>query len=110
MADFTLTRGYFGPRVTGKLGRMRKPQSWSVLPMNDGRIMVQSDKSIGCFDPETGEGRLNTAGSYFPHLSVAAPFTFPRDFVTLAREAMLPRGEETTRGGVTIVNDVQVIR
>ena len=109
MSDFTLTPGYFGPKVTGKLGRMRKPQSFSVQPASDGSIIVQSDKSIGQFFPGDVEGRLNTKGSYFPHLAMAPRFTFPAEFIALAEEACLARGETTTRGGVTLVNEITVI-
>lgn len=55
--------------VLAKLGGMRKAQDFSVSPMSDGRVMIQSDRSIGTFDFRTGEGVLNTKGCYFPHLS-----------------------------------------
>lgn len=109
MSTFTLTPGYFGPQVTGKLGRMRKPQSWSAQPASDGSIIVQSDKSIGQFFPGDPEGRFTTKGSYFPHLAMAERFTFPSEFIALAEEACLARGGTTTKGGVTLVNTITVI-
>ncbi len=76
--------------VTAQLGNMRKPQEFTVYPKTgDGRIIVQSDKSIGQFDPETGKGVLNTRGCYFPHLSGALgaqEYDFPDDFVEKCRE------------------------
>lgn len=110
--EFEIVKGYFGPKVTGKLGAMRKPQTFSVMPVADGSIMVQSDKSIGQFDFRTGKGILNTKGSYFPHLNGALgaiPFEFPVDFVAACLEACPALGSETSRGGITIVNTIQTI-
>jgi hypothetical protein len=71
--------------VTAKLGNMRKPQDFVVYPGKDGEdLVVQSDKSIGKFNRETGKGVLNTKGCYFPHLTSflgAKPYDFPMDFV-----------------------------
>ena len=71
--------------IKAKLGNMRKEQEFIVYPKSDkDNIIVQSDKSIGAFNIATGEGVLNTKGSYFPHLNAmlgAKPFTFPQDFV-----------------------------
>ena len=77
-------------RVEAKLHTMRKPQSWYVSPTSDGRVMVQSDKSIGMFDFRTREGVLNVKGCYFPHLNRvlgAFPYTFPEEFVRACLEA-----------------------
>jgi hypothetical protein len=75
-------------QVTAKLDKMRKPQTFTVYPpSDDGQIIVQSDRAIGKFDPATGKGMLNYAGStpkYFPHLTAtlgAKPFTFPDWFI-----------------------------
>lgn len=100
--------------VNAKLANMRKPQEFMVSPMSDDRIMIQSDKSIGIFDYKTGEGRLCMKGCYFPHLALAVPYTFTREFV---REclAVCPATDSVTRvvsGGTTIAyidNTVQVI-
>lgn len=110
--EFTVVPGYFGPKVEGKLARMRKPQTFSVSPCSDGTIMVQSEKSIGQFDYHTRKGVLNTKGSYFPHLSAAlgaVGYEFPADFVAACMEACPALGSETTVGGVTIVNTIEVI-
>jgi hypothetical protein len=93
---------------------MRKPQNFSVAPMSDGRIMIQSDKSIGMFDPETGAGVLNIRGCYFPHLHAALgakPITFPADFVAECVKVLpTPGGQTSLAGGaIVVVNTVQVI-
>jgi hypothetical protein len=77
--------------VEAKLAGMRKPQSFTVLSTDDGEhLVIQSDKSIGRFSFRTGEGVLNTKGSYFIHLSKVAgakPYTFPAEFVQDCLEA-----------------------
>lgn len=70
--------------IEAKFGNMRKTQRFVVTLSNKGNFIVQSQKSIGRFDMVSGEGLLNTHGSYFHHLSPtlgAQPFTFPQDFV-----------------------------
>jgi hypothetical protein len=98
--------------VTAKLHTMRKPQRFHVSPMSDGRILVQSDKSIGVFDFRTCEGVLNVKGHYFPHLNRALgamAFTFPLEFVTECLEASPALDSVTHMGGVTFVNTIEVI-
>lgn len=71
--------------VTAKLGNMRKPQTFVVTLSDKGNFIIQSDKSIGRFDMISGEGVLNTKGSYFVHLSPslgAVPYTFPQELVS----------------------------
>jgi hypothetical protein len=113
MTDFSITPGYSGPKVKGKLGSQRKPQEYVIQPCSDGQIIVQGDSAIGKFDPDTREGVLNIKGSYFIHLSSAMlgakKYTFPEEFVTLVKQVCPAPGSETSRGGVTIVNTVQVI-
>ena len=93
--------------IEAKLGKMRKPQSFTVYPRStsakpgDNRIIVQSNKSIGMFDPETGEGVLNTKGSYFPHLALGAPFQFPTEFVKACIEAQPKSGELIGSSSIT---------
>lgn len=82
--------------VVAKLGKMRKPQEFVVYPKSEGDggfLKVQSDKSIGIFDPSTGEGKLNIKGSYFPDLMKAEPFTFPKDFVEECIAAQPKKGD-----------------
>ena len=85
--------------IEGKFANMRKAQRFTVYPRStsaradDNRIIVQSDKSIGMFDPATGAGVLNTKGQYFPHLSFAVPFQFPAEFVQACIEAQPQRGD-----------------
>lgn len=110
--EFEVVKSYFGFNVVGKLAKMRKPQTFSVMPRSDGTIQVQSDKSIGVFDFRTRKGVLNTKGCYFPHLNAvlgAVEFEFPVDFVKAALAACPAQDSETSRGGVTIVNTVKVI-
>ncbi len=108
----------FGRRVEAKLGSMRKPQSFIVQPMSDGRIMVQSDKRIGVFDFRTREGVLSTKGPHFPHLTAAlgaVRYTFPAEFVAECLDACPTLDGETTfttaRGApiLTVAHTVQVI-
>jgi hypothetical protein len=109
---YEIVDGYFGPKVRGKLGRQRKPQTYSVMPRSDGLVMVQGDSAIGVFDPATRQGRLNIKGGYFPHLNYALgaeDYEFPANFVALAMEVMPEPGGETSRGGVTVVHTVKVI-
>jgi hypothetical protein len=87
--------------VRARLGNMRKPQEFIVARTDRGNYIVQSDKSIGEFDPATGKGVLNTRGSYFPHLSRALgakPYTFPPEFVQEAQERRAYVGEEIGPG------------
>lgn len=72
--------------VSAKLANMRKPQDFTIYPRSKGSplMTVQSDKSIGMFNVDTGNGMLNTTGCYFPHLSKAMgakPYQFPKEFV-----------------------------
>jgi hypothetical protein len=93
-----------------KLAGMRKPERWIVYPRNGGRGMlkVQGDRSIASIDPETGKGVLNWRGSnakYGPHLSQALgaePFTFPQEFVNLARNYEPSSGDSMGGGSVLL--------
>ena len=75
--------------ITAKLAGMRKPQEFVVYPHQEGsdKMIVQSDRAIGQFDPKTGEGVLNWRGSnskVFVHLMKllgAEPYHFPDAFV-----------------------------
>lgn len=89
-------------RVTAKLATMRKPQEFVVYPPSTddkGRIVVQSDKAIGIFEPETGKGLLNWRGSnskYFVHLHRqlgAEPYTFPEVFIAACMIAQPKSGD-----------------
>ena len=82
-------------RITAKLGNMRKPQDFIVYPQSGSTdvIIVQSDKSIGMFDPDTGKGKLNTRGNYFPHLHYGQVYQFPKEFVKECIEAQPKPGD-----------------
>ena len=96
-------------KVSAKLGSMRKAQDFLIQPTSDGRVMVQSTKSIGIFNPKTGEGKLCTTGCYFVHLSLAKPFNFPPEFVSDVLHAGPGLGGETDIGGVTVQHTVEII-
>lgn len=111
--EFVLVPGYFGQRVRGKLAGQRKSRDWSVSPTDDDRLIIQADGCIGAFDVKSGVGVLNTRGGYFPHLSAALgarAFKFPTEFVAACLRACPSLDGETTRGGVTLMHTVQVIR
>jgi hypothetical protein len=87
-------------RFTAKLGKMRKPQEF-VAFTNGSQITVQSNKSIGSFDPETGEGILNIKGCYFIYLNPilgAEKFQFPPEFVEMAKNACFKKGDQIGAG------------
>jgi hypothetical protein len=96
-------------KVSAKLGSMRKPQDFLIQPTDDGRVLVQSTKSIGWFEPKTGKGRLCTTGCYSWHLSTAKPFRFPPEFISEALHACPSLGGETIHHTVTIKNTVKII-
>lgn len=84
--------------IKAKLGRMRKPQEFVIYPKQDdpGHIIIQSDKSIGRFDRNTGKGVLNTRGCYFVHLNKilgAEPYEFSMEFVRMCEEIQLGKGD-----------------
>jgi hypothetical protein len=65
--------------VHAKFGKMRKAQEFLVRPRSDGTIQVQSDKSIGLFDPGTCLGVLNMHNkTYAPTDGLAADMSFRR--------------------------------
>lgn len=87
--------------VTAKLGTMRKPQQFTVTRTDQSNYIVQSDKSIGMFDPVTRVGLLNQTGHYFPHLSPALGakrYEFPPDFVQECQESRVLKGDEIGPG------------
>lgn len=91
--------------VTAKLGNMRKAQEFVVYPpREDGKIMVQSNKSIGLFDPDTGKGILNIKGSYTPYLHPATgakPYDFPQEFIDECKKKQPQKGD--TIGGILTI-------
>jgi hypothetical protein len=100
--------------VSAKLGTMRKPQEFCVRPRSDGKIHIQSDTSMGYFDPATGEGVLNQRGNTFLHDSAALgarEITYPADFVAECVAALPdPNGETTLAGGaILMANMIKVI-
>lgn len=98
--------------VTAKLHTMRKAQEFSCMPMSSGEIMIQSDKSIGVYNRETGKGRLCVKGSYFHSLALYGfKFDFPEDFRAQVAEVLPdPNGETSLGGGAVIMkNTVTVV-
>jgi hypothetical protein len=77
-----------------KLANMRKPQEFCVSAVSDNEhCIIQSDKSIGYFSLKTGEGKLNTKGCYFPHLTFAQPYTLTEQDLASCRDALMKEGE-----------------
>jgi hypothetical protein len=64
-----------------------------------GKLIVQSDRAIGVFNPKTGDGLLNWRGSnpkYFVHLDKsmgAEPYHFPDVFVAACMIAQPEPGQ-----------------
>lgn len=112
MSQFRVVPGYFGKSVVGKIGGLRKERSFSVRPCSDGELMISTTDAIGKFDFRTRKGVLNTKRGGFialTKLAGAREFEFPAEFVTACLEACPAQDSETTRGGVTIVNTIEVI-
>lgn len=64
-----------------KLGTMRKAQNFIVYPKrDDGMALIQSDKSIGMFDPATGKGKLFQGKGEHPSIAHLALYGKPCDF------------------------------
>lgn len=95
--------------IHAKLAGMRAEQAFSVYPRDSDSapVIVQSERAIGQFDPETGEGVLNWRGSkakYFHHLDPslgAERYTFPPEFVAQALTHE-PRGGEEVGPGIYV--------
>lgn len=73
-----------------KLGTMRKAQNFIVYPRrDDGMALIQSDKSIGIFDPATGKGKLYQGKGEHPsfmHLSAfGKDYDYPADVVATVK-------------------------
>lgn len=99
-------------RTTAKLASMRKDQTFTVYPMSDDRVMVQSVKAIGVFNPATRAGILNVKGNSYIHLSPrmgAVSYTFPQSFVDECMRILPAPGSVTALGGVTVANTVTVV-
>jgi hypothetical protein len=97
-------------QVTAKFHTMRKPQGFLVQTTTDGRICVQSERSIGIFDPATGEGRLSVKGNTFVHLSAySIIYVFPDDFRKACADVLNKQRPKTNLGGVVVSNTITVI-
>lgn len=101
----------FAKNVEGKFKGMRKPQSFTLYPArydNGTTIQIQSDKSIGRINPETGEGVLYVGKGEHPGGALLAAFgesfQFPPDFTAAVKEAHAAKyGAEGTAGPVRIL-------
>ena len=73
--------------VVAKFGPMRKPQGFVVYHRQDGEsVTVQSDRTIGQFNPDTRKGVVNFKRQHpvfidLMKLRGAVEFEFPADFV-----------------------------
>lgn len=107
---YRVSTGSLGGRyVHAKLGTMRKEREWLVQATDDDKIIVQADNAIGIFGVDGKNGRLTTAGGYFPHLAIARPFEFPAEFVRTCLDVCQPLDAETSQHGITVVHTVRTI-
>ena len=97
--------------VNLKLANMRKEQGFIIQDVNNSELFViQSDKSIGSFNKETGKGKLNTSGKYFPHLAYAKPCDLTQEQLQKCLNALSVKGDilgsvngsEIIYGGITL--------
>lgn len=90
------------PYVEYRFAGRRKAESFILYPpKDDGRIMFQSDKSIGIVDLETKTGKLylGTRVAYGVHLMHAPDLEFPDDFIELVKAVLPKPGEVISLGG-----------
>ncbi len=76
------------PYVSGKFAGMRKAQEFLPHRSANGTVLVQSDKSIGSIDLNTGAGMFSKRGPYFVHLALGEPVQYPPEFVEAVKKAM----------------------
>jgi hypothetical protein len=93
--------------ITAKLGSMRKAVEWVVYPpREDGLILIQCDKRICLFDPQTGEGRLSGSHNYPTVLTLnmtgSQAVIVPADVRAAALNAQPHKGDRLA-GGVCII-------
>jgi hypothetical protein len=82
----------FAKNVSGQFAGMRKPQSFTLYPAKrEGKIMIQSDKSIGLLDPDTGTGTFYKGKGEHPGFMMLSlygePITYPADFTRGVKES-----------------------
>jgi hypothetical protein len=67
--------------VIAQLRNMKRPMEFVVVPLSDGRILVQSERGVGAFDFRTGKGKFMAIGDSITALINALPYDFPPEFV-----------------------------
>tara|TARA_Y100000310_G_scaffold134821_1_gene133730 strand:- start:841 stop:1143 length:303 start_codon:yes stop_codon:yes gene_type:complete len=93
--------------ITAKLGNMRKEKEWVVYPFVEGRdgLVIQCDKRIAQFDPETGEGRISDGKGGHPGFLKLQKFLGATEIVVPeevreAAKAAQPQSGDTIGNGV----------
>ena len=89
--------------ITAKLGKMRKAVEWVVYPgTRENRVLIQCNKRICCFDPQTGEGTLSASHNYPGFHTLMMPgcekITVPEDVRKAAVEATPKSGDRIGPG------------
>ena len=87
---------------------MRKEQEFCVQDVNkENAFIIQSDKSIGMFNKETGKGRMCFTGSYFPHLQICSkPFELSKEDVERCLSVLCKKGDVIGRfGNCVVINE-----
>jgi hypothetical protein len=98
--------------ITAKLGNMRKAVDWTVYPRStnddNAKVIIQSDKRICEFDPETGEGLLSSGKGGHPGFHMLMPImgakavSVPREVINAALGGQ-PKTGDVIGGIVTII-------
>lgn len=92
--------------IMAKLGNMRKSVEWVIYPRkaDEKGVVIQSDKRICMFKPDTGEGILSAhcaTGARFLHLNKIMGATFvmvPKDVIDAALASVAQPGQEIGPG------------
>ena len=93
--------------VCWKFPGRRKEEEFSVYKEQDGKVIIQSDRSIAQIDMETHKGILNAAGQdskYFVHLNSvlgAIPYEFPIELIDLIERKKPRTGELIGESDIT---------
>lgn len=97
----------FAKNVIGKFDGMRKEQKFTLYPnKREGMIMIQSDKSIGLIDPDTGKGRFYKGKGEHPGfimMAFAKDIQYPADFTAAVKASF-----EATYGVHGVEGPIQI--
>lgn len=90
-------------RISAKLGKMRKVAEWVVYPdLRNGLVVIQCDKRICAFDPNTGKGKLSAAHNYPIFVTLQMPnaetIIVPPEVIAAALAAQPKKGDAIVPG------------